>query len=63
MSVNIRVNCFNPADTKGQFSIYNKIGKTYLFDIDFYYLKSRENPDDEEWGNKYVVDAYHAGNV
>jgi len=38
---------------------YNAFGKTYLFDIDCYYLR-QENPD---WEVSYVVDAYHAGNV
>jgi len=37
---------------------YNAFGKTYLFDIDCYYLR-QENPD---WEVSYVVDAYHAGN-
>ncbi|KAF9447464.1 SET domain-containing protein [Macrolepiota fuliginosa MF-IS2] len=39
---------------------YNKIGKTYLFDIDFWHLRIDENSDD--WHNKYTVDAFHAGN-
>ncbi|KAF8874416.1 hypothetical protein BD779DRAFT_255631 [Infundibulicybe gibba] len=38
--------------------LYNKSGRTYLFDIDFYHLRI----DNENWENKYVVDAYHAGN-
>lgn len=38
---------------------YNAFGKTYLFDIDLYYLKD-EDPD---WQVSYTVDAYHAGNV
>ncbi|KAH9839555.1 uncharacterized protein C8Q71DRAFT_795758 [Rhodofomes roseus] len=38
--------------------IYNKFGRTYLFDVDFYYL--REGKDD--WSSQYSVDAYHAGN-
>lgn len=43
---------------------YNKSGKTYLFDLDFYHLKKEyENKDGEEWTNKYTVDAYQAGNV
>ncbi len=37
--------------------LYNKFGRTYLFDIDFWYLK-----DDQE-KVKYCIDAYHAGNV
>ncbi|KAJ6535936.1 hypothetical protein DFH09DRAFT_98051 [Mycena vulgaris] len=36
--------------------VYDKSGRTYLLDIDFYFL---ENPDEDA---KYVVDAYHAGN-
>ncbi|KAF5354317.1 hypothetical protein D9756_007343 [Leucocoprinus leucothites] len=39
---------------------YNTLGKSYLFDIDFWHLKKGFDPD--EWHNKYVVDAYHAGN-
>ncbi|KAF5310154.1 hypothetical protein D9619_010558 [Psilocybe cf. subviscida] len=38
---------------------YNKWGKTYLFDIDFHHLK---DPDDQNWTNKFTVDAYHCGN-
>ncbi|THH16578.1 hypothetical protein EW146_g4087 [Bondarzewia mesenterica] len=37
---------------------YNKFGRTYLFDLDFWYLKQ----DDSDWQTKYCVDAYHAGN-
>ncbi|KAI0743934.1 SET domain-containing protein [Daedaleopsis nitida] len=36
--------------------MYNKFGRTYLFDIDFYYLRKE---DDQI---KYTIDAYHAGN-
>ncbi|OCH88882.1 SET domain-containing protein [Obba rivulosa] len=40
---------------------YNKFGRTYLFDVDFWYLKSHlDNPN--EWDVKYLVDAYHVGN-
>jgi hypothetical protein len=48
------------------FRKYNKFGRTYLFQIDFYHLRPTEssaNGDDDEWQTKYVVDAYHAGNV
>ena len=38
--------------------IYNKFGRTYLFDVDFYHLKK-----DEDDPPKYCIDAYHAGNV
>ncbi|KAH8120620.1 hypothetical protein DFH11DRAFT_1561071 [Phellopilus nigrolimitatus] len=34
--------------------VYNKVGRTYLFDIDFWYL-----PQDAA---RYCVDAFHAGN-
>ncbi|KAF8661635.1 hypothetical protein AX16_001277 [Volvariella volvacea WC 439] len=37
--------------------IYDSIGRTYLFDIDFHHLREGTN-----WDTKYVVDAYHAGN-
>ncbi|KAI0958679.1 hypothetical protein AcV7_004427 [Taiwanofungus camphoratus] len=39
-------------------SKYNKFGRTYLFDLDFHYLRM-DNPD---WETKYCVDAYHVGN-
>lgn len=46
---------------------YNKFGRTYLFDLDFYFLREgkgkEEGKQEEEWEPKYVVDAYHAGNV
>ncbi|KAI0283670.1 hypothetical protein BGY98DRAFT_685213 [Russula aff. rugulosa BPL654] len=45
--------------------LYNKFGRTYLFQIDFYHLRPTENTagnDDDEWQTKYVIDAYHAGN-
>ena len=49
-------------------SLYNKFGKTYLFQLDFYHLRPTEGSvvggdDDDEWQTKYVIDAYHAGNV
>ena len=34
---------------------------TYSFDIDFHHLK--EGKGDEEWENKYCVDASRVGNV
>ncbi|TFK24558.1 SET domain-containing protein [Coprinopsis marcescibilis] len=37
--------------------VYNKFGRTYLFDLDFYHLQV-----DEDWDVKYVVDAYQVGN-
>ncbi|KAJ3522364.1 hypothetical protein NM688_g8883 [Phlebia brevispora] len=37
---------------------YNQVGRTYLFDIDFWYLKK----DDPDKPVKYCVDAFHAGN-
>jgi [histone H3]-lysine9 N-trimethyltransferase SUV39H len=40
---------------------YNAFGRTYLFDLDFYYL--RGGTDEKDWDVKYVVDAYHSGNV
>lgn len=39
--------------------MYNQFGRTYLFDLDFHYLKEGH----DNWTTKYVVDAYHAGNV
>ncbi|KAH9476035.1 Histone-lysine N-methyltransferase, H3 lysine-9 specific [Psilocybe cubensis] len=42
---------------------YNKSGKTYLFDLDFYHLKKDYvSVDGKEWTNKYTIDAYQAGN-
>ncbi|KAI0000464.1 hypothetical protein BJV77DRAFT_939222 [Russula vinacea] len=45
---------------------YNKFGRTYLFQLDFYHLRLNESNDgdndDDEWQTKYVMDAYHAGN-
>ncbi|KAG6918784.1 hypothetical protein DXG01_011535 [Tephrocybe rancida] len=37
---------------------YNKFGRTYLFDLDFWYLRE----GNENWDIQYTVDAYHAGN-
>ncbi|KAF9531381.1 hypothetical protein CPB83DRAFT_761575 [Crepidotus variabilis] len=37
---------------------YNAAGITYLFDIDFYWVKERRKPHE----SVYVVDAFHAGN-
>ncbi|KAH9937724.1 SET domain-containing protein [Amylocystis lapponica] len=39
-------------------TLYNKFGRTYLFDLDFHHLKS----DQPDWSPQYCVDAYHAGN-
>ncbi|KAJ8495805.1 hypothetical protein ONZ45_g12704 [Pleurotus djamor] len=51
---------------------YNKWGRTYLFDVDFWFLRKDEAESGvgmngsqgmiEDWDTKYVVDAYHAGN-
>ncbi|KAF8625331.1 hypothetical protein AX17_006873 [Amanita inopinata Kibby_2008] len=38
--------------------VYDKFGRTYLFDIDFHHLR-KDTPD---WQSKYTVDAYRAGN-
>jgi [histone H3]-lysine9 N-trimethyltransferase SUV39H len=43
--------------------MYNKYGKTYLFQLDFYHLRGNDAGDDDDWQTKYVIDAYHAGNV
>ncbi|EMD37434.1 hypothetical protein CERSUDRAFT_49786, partial [Gelatoporia subvermispora B] len=40
---------------------YNKFGRTYLFDIDFWHLRAGLE-DPESWDVKYLVDAYHVGN-
>ena len=39
--------------------VYNRFGRTYLFDIDFYFL----NEDHGHTQISYCIDAYHAGNV
>lgn len=45
-------------------SLYNKFGRTYLFDLDFWFLKLDENGvEQEDCKVKYCIDAYHAGNV
>ena len=45
---------------------YNKFGRTYLFQLDFYHLRTiggGVSEDNDDWQTKYVMDAYHAGNV
>ncbi|CAL1706969.1 unnamed protein product [Somion occarium] len=37
---------------------YNQFGRTYLFDLDFWYLKT----NNKRWKPKFCIDAYHAGN-
>ncbi|KAH8995628.1 hypothetical protein EDB92DRAFT_1794320 [Lactarius akahatsu] len=51
-------------ETEERGKVYNKVGRTYLFELDFYYLRKSagDDTDDEEWQAKYVMDAYHAGN-
>ncbi|KZT72048.1 SET domain-containing protein [Daedalea quercina L-15889] len=46
------------AEAERRGAVYNKFGRTYLFDVDFYYLKV----GNDDWSSKYSVDAYHAGN-
>ncbi|KAH9978866.1 hypothetical protein BGW80DRAFT_1165552, partial [Lactifluus volemus] len=50
----------NEGDSRG--IMYNKFGKTYLFQLDFYHLRGNDAGDDDDWQTKYVIDAYHAGN-
>ncbi|KZS99704.1 SET domain-containing protein, partial [Laetiporus sulphureus 93-53] len=38
--------------------LYNKFGRTYLFNINFWHL----HVDDPNWTIKYSINAYHAGN-
>ncbi|KAI8993916.1 SET domain-containing protein, partial [Trametes punicea] len=47
-------------DSEGEIrgTIYNKVGRTYLFDLDFWFL----NDEGKERKVKYCIDAYHAGN-
>ncbi|KAF7377804.1 Histone-lysine N-methyltransferase, H3 lysine-9 specific [Mycena sanguinolenta] len=45
--------------------VYDRSGRTYLLDVDWYYLKDlKEDKEDNQEGSngEYVVDAYHAGN-
>ncbi|CCM00400.1 uncharacterized protein FIBRA_02430 [Fibroporia radiculosa] len=46
------------AEAEERGSIYNKFGRTYLFDLDFWHLRQ----GDTDWENKFSIDAYHAGN-
>ncbi|TDL21679.1 SET domain-containing protein [Rickenella mellea] len=41
--------------------IYNQFGRTYLFDIDFWYIRKAKGKHGADW-QPYTVDAYHAGN-
>ena len=44
--------------------LYNNIGKTYLFDLDFWHLRHGLTKEEEkDWKSKYSMDAYHVGNV
>ncbi|TEB27917.1 SET domain-containing protein [Coprinellus micaceus] len=47
----------NEEDSHVRGQVYEKWGRTYLFDIDFYYLERLEKKEPV-----YTVDAYHAGN-
>ncbi|KAF8271272.1 hypothetical protein EI94DRAFT_1770486 [Lactarius quietus] len=53
-------------ETEERGKIYNKVGRTYLFELDFYHIRKSSDgdgaQDDEEWQAKYVMDAYHTGN-
>ena len=43
---------------------YDTFGKTYLFDLDHWYLKRELTKQEQEnWQSKYSMDAYHVGNV
>ncbi|KAI0779687.1 SET domain-containing protein [Fomes fomentarius] len=46
------------ADGEARGRVYNRFGRTYLFDIDFYFLKPEYGHDQ----TIYCIDAYHAGN-
>ncbi|KAI0035852.1 hypothetical protein K488DRAFT_42400, partial [Vararia minispora EC-137] len=49
----------NDTESEARGRVYDAFGRTYLFDLDFYYVKNQEHPEDFE---PYCVDAYHAGN-
>ncbi|KAJ2930459.1 hypothetical protein H1R20_g6637, partial [Candolleomyces eurysporus] len=40
---------------------YNSYGKTYLFDLDFYFIPNKD--EDGDVAVQYTMDAYHAANV
>ncbi|GJJ09617.1 hypothetical protein Clacol_003840 [Clathrus columnatus] len=46
------------ADERGK--LYDRYGRTYLFDLDFYHLRALSK--DKEAINTYTIDAFHAGN-
>ncbi|TFK90557.1 SET domain-containing protein, partial [Polyporus arcularius HHB13444] len=46
------------ADGEARGKIYNKFGRTYLFDVDFYHVKKHTGRKEV----RYCIDAYHAGN-
>ncbi|RPD78603.1 SET domain-containing protein [Lentinus tigrinus ALCF2SS1-7] len=46
------------ADGEARGKIYNKFGRTYLFDVDFWHVKKKTGHEDV----RYCIDAYHAGN-
>lgn len=57
--------------------VYNALGRTYVFDVDFWHLKDprarmegstyknlpKNYDEDEDWDPMYSVDAFHVGNV
>ncbi|KAH9935451.1 uncharacterized protein B0H18DRAFT_412930 [Fomitopsis serialis] len=46
------------AEAEARGHVYNKFGRTYLFDVDFWHLRQGK----DEWNSQFSVDAYHAGN-
>ncbi|RXW11269.1 hypothetical protein EST38_g14586, partial [Candolleomyces aberdarensis] len=46
------------SDERGKY--YNSYGKTYLFDLDFYFIPNKD--EDGDVAVQYTMDAYHAGN-
>lgn len=55
--------------------MYDKFGRTYLFDMDFYHLRkldeqkqkisngSPSSQEPERFSSTYTIDAFHVGNV
>jgi [histone H3]-lysine9 N-trimethyltransferase SUV39H len=55
--------------------MYDKFGRTYLFDLDFYYLRKLDEDEQkrcdnapssqeaERFSSTYTIDAFHVGNV
>lgn len=43
--------------------VYNVMGRTYLFDLDFWHLQELAHEQDGEFTSMYSIDAFNVGNV